>query len=180
MKSNSQTNLIIDDAVISDLPAITGIYADAVKYGTASFELTPPGKEEMRRRFDKLKSGSFPYLVCRIDSIVAGYAYAGPFHNRPGYKWSVENTVYIDPHFQKQGVGTQLLDQLIQHCTNAKYRQMIAVIGDSANNGSIRLHENAGFHHIGIIKNVGRKHGIWLDSVLMQKALGDGANKAPE
>lgn len=167
-------NPVIKKATSDDIPAITAIYADAVLNGRASFELTPPDEAQMQKRFDLLVNNGFPYYVARVEGAVAGYAYAGPYHTRPGYKWTVENTVYVNPANHGQGLGSKLLDQLILDCTAKNFRQMIAVIGDSANLGSIRLHEKAGFSHCGTMKGIGRKHGVWLDSVIMQRQLGKG------
>ncbi len=170
---------VIVNAEIADIPAITKIYADAVINGKASFELQPPDEKEIQRRFNELVDTAFPYLVAKIDNIVAGYAYAGPYRSRPGYKWSVENSVYINPEFHRLGLGSLLLDQIIQICTRKNFRQMIAIIGDSANINSIRLHEKAGFTHAGTLVGVGRKHETWVDSVIMQKQLGAGSSKPP-
>lgn len=172
-------NPVIEKATRDDIPEITAIYADAVLNGRASFELTPPDDTQMQQRFDLLVNNGFPYYVARVEGAVAGYAYAGPYHARPGYKWTVENTVYVAPASHGQGLGSKLLDQLILDCTAKNFRQMIAVIGDSVNLGSIRLHEKAGFIHCGTLKSIGRKHGVWLDSVVMQRRLGKGDADVP-
>jgi len=171
---------IIDNARPEDIPAITKIYADAVLNGMASFEWEAPDEDEMLRRYQLLIENQYPYLVARLQDKIAGYAYAGPFHTRIGYKWSVENTIYVDPAHQGLGIGTLFLEQLINICTENNFRQMVAVIGDSANKGSIRLHEKCGFIHAGSLKDVGRKHGVWLDSVLMQRPLGSGSSNSPD
>ena len=170
---------IIEDASREDLTAITKIYAEAVLHGRASFELQAPDEAEMRRRFDNLVDNNFPYLVAHIDGNVAGYAYAASYRERPAYRWVVENSVYVNPDYQGNGIGALLLDRLIEACTQRDFRQMIAVIGDSDNIGSIRLHEKAGFTHTGVLRAMGRKHGLWLDTVLMQKALGEGSDAPP-
>lgn len=170
----------IRPAKISDIPAITRIYAHAVEYGTASFELTPPDPVEMARRLDGLTDKGFPYLVAEIDGVLAGYAYAGPYRTRPAYRHTVENSVYVAQDSQRRGVGRALLAALITACETRGVRQMIAVIGDSTRQAaSIGLHQALGFRHVGILENVGFKHGRWLDSVLMQRALGDGGTTAP-
>ena len=170
---------IITDASPEDLAAITRIYAEAVLHGRASFELQPPDEDEMRRRFDNLVDKNFPYLVAHVDNQVAGYAYAASYRERPAYRWVVENSVYVNEDFHGRGIGGALLDRLIEECTQKDFRQMIAVIGDSDNIGSIRLHEKAGFTHTGVLRAMGRKHGLWLDTVLMQLALGKGSDAPP-
>jgi phosphinothricin acetyltransferase len=172
--------LTIRPAILSDIPAITRIYAVAVEHGTASFELEPPDEAEMARRMARLREGGYPYIVAERDGAVAGYAYAGVYRARPAYRWSVEDTVYIAPQHQRAGIGRKLLECLIAEAERAGFRQMIAVIGDSPNQvPSLELHRQAGFRLVGILENVGFKHGRWLDSVLMQRALGDGGTEAP-
>ncbi len=158
--------------------AITQIYEYAVRYGTASFEIVPPDEIEMTRRYESLR-GSYPYLVAEIDGTLAGYAYAGPYRARPAYQWSVEDSIYIAPRLQRRGIGRALLERLINETEAGGYRQMIAVIGDSANFSSIELHRAAGFRLVGTFDNVGFKFGRWLDSVLMQRPLGPGATTTP-
>ncbi|OQW54536.1 MAG: GCN5 family acetyltransferase [Proteobacteria bacterium SG_bin9] len=169
----------IRPAAADDLPTITAIYAHAVRTGTATFELDPPDLAEMTSRFLKLKHGGFPYLVAAQNSAVLGYAYAGPYRPRPAYRFTVENSVYFTPEAQRRGMGIVLLNELIAQSTQSGFRQMIAVIGDSANAGSIAVHTRAGFELIGIHRNVGFKFGRWLDTVMMQRALGDGGTIAP-
>ena len=172
--------LSIRPAKTSDIPAITRIYAHAVEYGTASFELEPPDETEMARRMNNLIGNGFPYLTAEVGGVLAGYAYAGPYRARPAYRFTVENSVYIAPDSQRRGAGRALLAALIEACAARGFRQMIAVIGDSTQQAaSIGLHDAAGFRHVGILQDVGFKHGRWLDSVLMQRALGDGASSAP-
>lgn len=173
------SDLEIRPATAADLAAITAIYDEAVQFGTATFELIPPDLAEMTRRFDTLVSAGFPYLAALQDGRVAGYAYAGPYRPRPAYRFTVENSVYLDPAAQRRGIGTRLLHRLIADCEAGGFRQMIAVIGDSANAGSIALHRNAGFQMIGTHPAVGLKFGRWLDTVMMQRALGDGGQTLP-
>jgi L-amino acid N-acyltransferase YncA len=163
----------------SDILAITRIYAHAVRHGTASFEIEPPGETEMARRQRVLVDGGHPYLVAEGDGAVLGYAYAGPYRARPAYRWSVEDSVYIAPEAQRRGIGRALLEALIVESERRGFRQMIAVIGDSAQIASIELHRALGFRLIGTIASVGFKHGRWLDSVLMQRPLGRGDTSAP-
>jgi L-amino acid N-acyltransferase YncA len=164
----------------ADLPAITAIYRHAVLTGTATFELEPPDLAEMTRRYDALMSEGFPYIVAALDGVVAGYAYAGPYRARPAYRFSVENSIYLDPAAQGKRIGTQLLQVLITESEKRGYRLMVAVIGDSANAASIGVHTRAGFKMVGTLENVGLKFGRWLDTVLMQLPLGEGAGTIPK
>jgi phosphinothricin acetyltransferase len=172
-------NAVIRTARAADIPAITRIYAHAVDHGTASFELTPPDEAEMTRRMTKLLEGGFPYLAAEIDGRFAGYAYAGPYRERPAYRKTVEDSVYVAPEMHRRGIGLVLLKALVEASAARGFRQMIAVIGDSAQASSIGLHAAAGFHHAGNLENVGFKHGRWLDTVLMQISLGSGAATDP-
>jgi phosphinothricin acetyltransferase len=173
------TSLVIRAASPADLPAITRIYAYAVRFGTASFEIEPPDETEMGRRQRTLIDGGYPYLVAEDGSAVLGYAYVGPYRTRPAYRFSVENSIYIAPEAHRRGIGRLLLERLIAEAEARGFRQMIAVIGDSAQAASIGLHRAAGFRLIGTIEAVGFKHGRWLDSVLMQRDLGEGASTMP-
>ena len=170
----------IRPTVEADLPVITAIYANAVATGTATFEIEPPDLAEMKRRFERLVTGGFPYLVAVQDQTVVGYSYAGPYHQRPAYRFTVEDTIYLAPSTHRQGVGTALLQQLIAQSEARGFRQMIAVVGNSENIASLRLHERAGFKLVGTTENVGFKFGRWLDAVIMQRALGSGAETLPE
>jgi phosphinothricin acetyltransferase len=171
--------LDIRPAIETDLPAVTEIYEHAVLHGTATFELIPPDLAEMTRRFKSLMDGGYPYLVATLEGAVIGYAYAGPYRPRPAYRFTVENSVYLQPAIHRRGIGSQLLRKLIGECEARGYRQMIAVIGDSANAGSIGVHSKNGFAMIGTHPNVGFKFGRWLDTVMMQRALGEGAATLP-
>ena len=169
----------IRPAIEADLPFVTKIYAHAVLHGTATFELTPPDLAEMTRRYRVLMDGAFPYLVAVLDGIIVGYAYAGAYRPRPAYRFTVENSIYLDPAIHRRGIGMKLMRRLIDDCETRGYRQMIAVIGDSANAGSIGMHRACGFQMIGTHPNVGLKFGRWLDTVMMQLALGEGATTIP-
>jgi L-amino acid N-acyltransferase YncA len=171
--------LLIRPAEHDDIATITGIYADAVRYGTASFEIDPPDEKEMRRRYDVLCAGGYPFLIADAEGTIAGYAYAGPYRARPAYRWSIEDSVYIARSSQRQGIGRALLRSLIADAQSLGFRQMIAVIGDSTNVSSVELHRAAGFCTVGIFANVGFKFGRWLDTVVMQRPLGDGAASLP-
>jgi len=173
------SSLEIRPTTAADLPAITGIYEHAVLYGTATFELIPPDLAEMTRRFAALMEGGFPYFAATLDGRVVGYAYAGAYRPRPAYRFTVENSVYLEPAIHRRGIGMQLLQRLIVESEARGYRQMIAVIGDSANAGSIGVHTKCGFDMIGTHPNVGFKFGRWLDTVMMQLALGEGGNTLP-
>ena len=166
-------------ATPADIPAITRIYAHAVETGTASFELTPPDEAEMARRMEDLLTKDFPYLAAEVDGRVAGYAYAGPYRTRPAYRFTVEDSVYVEPSTQGRGVGRALLTELIAAAEKRGLRQMIAVIGDSEQMASIALHARLGFAYIGTLPHTGFKFGRWLDSVLMQRALGPGSTTLP-
>jgi phosphinothricin acetyltransferase len=159
-----------------DFDAITAIYAEAVAHGTASFELTLPDRHEMVSRHDALVAQSYPYLVLEDDDGVKGYAYAGPYRARPAYRFVVENSVYLDPALRGRGYGKALLVELIHACEALGFRQMIAVIGDSDNRASVALHRACGFEMTGTLKDMGWKHGRWLDTVLMQLPLGKGGD----
>jgi phosphinothricin acetyltransferase len=163
----------------ADLPAITAIYEHAVLCGTATFELDPPDLAEVRRRFRALADGGYPYFVAALNDRVVGYAYAGPYRPRPAYRFTVENSIYLEPAIHRRGIGLQLLLRLIQESEARGHRQMIAVIGDSANAGSIGVHAKTGFQMIGTHCNVGFKFNRWLDTVMMQRALGEGATTLP-
>ncbi len=169
----------IRPATEADIPAITRIYAYAVNTGTASFELEAPTEAEMARRMKALLDGGHPYIAATIDGALVGYAYAGPYRPRPAYRFAVEDSIYIDTTSHRRGVGRALLTALIAESEKRGYRQMLAVIGDSANAPSIELHRAMGFHMVGNFEKVGYKFGRWLDSVMMQRALGPGASTNP-
>lgn len=169
--------MIIRASTLTDIAAAQAVYAHHVRTGTASFELEPPSLEEMARRRLALTDKGLPWLVAERDGRLLGYAYAGPYRTRPAYDWTLEDSIYIAPDAHGQGIGKALLTRLIADCTALGYRQMVAVIGDSANAGSVGLHRSCGFHHAGVLQAVGWKFGRWIDSVLMQRSLGDGANE---
>jgi phosphinothricin acetyltransferase len=173
------SEISIRPAAPADIPAITRIYAHAVRHGTASFEFEPPDEAEMTRRMRALLDGGYPYLVAEDRGAVLGYAYAGPYRTRPAYRYTVENSIYIAPEAQRRGIGRILLDRLIVECEARNYRLMIAVIGDSAQTPSIELHRGAGFKMVGAFEAVGYKFERWLDSVLMQRPLGKGSSAPP-
>lgn len=167
--------LLIRPSEERDLDAITEIYALAVRDGTASFELDPPDHREMARRRKAVAQAGLPWLAAERDGLVVGYAYAGVFRPRPAYRFCVENSVYVDARARGQRIGAWLMAELIARCEACGARQMVAVIGDSANLASIKLHARLGFRDAGRIDHVGWKFGRWLDVVFMQRALGPGA-----
>lgn len=166
-------------ALADDVPAITAIYAQHVLHGLASFETEPPALDEMRRRFDAITGAGYPYLVALAGDALLGYAYANVYRTRPAYRFTVEDSIYVAPGASGRGVGRALLSRLIDDCTQSGYRQMLAVIGDSDNAASIGLHRACGFAPTGTLHAVGFKFGRWVDSVIMQRPLGDGADSLP-
>ncbi|MEQ9558901.1 MAG: N-acetyltransferase family protein [Rhodospirillales bacterium] len=171
----------IRDAAVADMTAIRDIYAHHVATGGGSFEYDPPDVAEMIRRRAAVADAGYPYILAEDGGgRILGYAYAGAYRPRRAYRYTVEDSVYVAQDAHRRGVGQKLLAELIRRCTEDGYRQMIAVIGDSGNAGSISLHRKMGFREAGIIRNVGFKFGRWLDSVTMQRALGDGGDSLPE
>ncbi len=166
--------MLLRNAVDADLPAIQAIYAHWVTNGTGSFELASPTLDEMfARRADVIAKG-LPYLVAESRGAVVGYAYANWFRPRPAYRFSVENSVYVHPNARRGGIAWLLMVELLARCEMVGARQMVAVIGDSANAGSVGLHSALGFRHIGTLQSTGWKFERWLDTVLMQRTLGAG------
>jgi len=179
-ESRAATGLRVRPAEQSDLPAIQAIYAHHVLTGFASFEEVAPALEEMRRRYDDVARRSLPYLVAETGGALAGYGYCSPYRARSAYRFSLEDSVYVRLDMQGRGVGKALLSELIARAEQIGYRQMIAVIGDSAHAASTGLHAAAGFLRVGTLRSVGFKFGRWVDSVLMQRSLGEGdATAAP-
>lgn len=173
------STLIVRDATEADMPAVQAIYAFHVLHGDASFEEIPPSVEEMCRRRETVLGMGLPYLVAEQDGAVVGYSYAGSYRTRPAYRYTVENSVYVASDSGRRGIGFALMRALIARCETDPWRQMIAVIGDSGNAASIALHRKLGFEHKGILRSVGYKHGRWVDSVLMQRPLGEGDRTPP-
>ena len=175
---SAPAEVAVRDATHGDMESSQTIYAHYVLRTTASFEEEPPTVTQMRARFDAVRSQNLPYLVAEIDGEVLGYCYAHPFRPRSAYRYTIENSVYVAPFVVRQGIGVALMEELIKRCTALDYRQMIAVIGDSANASSINLHRRMGFRQEGVLRGVGLKFGRWMDVVIMHRALGD-ANAAP-
>jgi phosphinothricin acetyltransferase len=165
-------NLQLRAATLADIPAIQQLYALEVREGVATYEYEVPDETEMARRMRELIANGFPYFVAELDGVFAGYAYASSYRTRIGYRWTVEDTVYVAPAAQGKGVGRALLTRLTADCEALGFRQMVAVIGELGNGASVALHEKLGFTTIGIFPGLGRKHGRWLDTVQMQRALG--------
>jgi phosphinothricin acetyltransferase len=170
---------VVRESRDDDLPAIQAIYAHHVLTGLGSFEEVPPPVEEMLRRRAAILADGLPYLVAEIDGRVAGYAYTGRFRPRSAYRYSVEDSIYVAPDAQRRGVGGALLAELVERCTKLGYRQMVAVIGDSANHGSVGLHAAWGFAEVARLPAIGFKFNRWVDSVMMQRPLGPGQTTLP-
>ena len=168
------TALQLRDATPADLPVIQAIYAPHVLHGSASFELEPPDVAELARRLAAVREAGLPYRVAELDGEVVGYAYATLYRPRPAYRHTAEDSVYVREGLGGRGIGRRLLEEVIEACTLAGFRQLVAVIGDSANRGSIALHQCLGFRLVGTFEAVGFKHGRWVDTVLMQRNLGEG------
>ena len=173
-------DVIIRSCEPADFPSITQIQAEAVLNGLANFDLVPMPIEQISAKLTGLMEQSYPVIVASSGAQVLGYAYAGPYRERPGYRWTVEDSVYVDPAHQNHGVGANLLGELIKRSESLGFQQMIAVIGDSENHGSINLHSKFGFRHTGTMERVGFKLGRWLDVVIMQRGLGDNSTAIPD
>jgi len=175
----SRVAVLIRDASEADLEAIARIYAHHVAHGLASFEVVPPTVEDFRSRRAAILQAGLPCLTAELRGEVVGYAYASAYRSRPGYRYTIEDSVYVDHGLGGLGLGTALLTTLIERCEGGPWRQMLAVIGDSANAGSIALHRRLGFMHVGTFASVGFKLGRWVDTVLMQRPLGAGDHTLP-
>lgn len=173
-------DLLIRPSTEADLPAIQAIYAHAVLHGTGTFETEVPDQQEMARRRLEVLGRQLPWLVAQRGEQVLGYAYANYFRPRLAYRFCVEDSIYLHPEAQGQGVGRLLLAELVSRCEAAGARQMLAVIGDAENKGSIGVHGALGFEHSGVLKSAGWKFGRWLDVVLMQRQLGQGDQSQPD
>ncbi len=163
----------------ADMAAVALIYSHYVETSASTFENMSPTTSEMEQRFSDLSTNGMPFLVATHGEQIVGYAYAGPYRSRWGYRYTVEDSVYVSKDHLGQGIGRALLYALIEQATSRGYRQMISVIGDSANTASIALHSQLGFKVIGALPSTGRKFDRWVDSVLMQRPLGDGSSTAP-
>ena len=180
----AQAQVRVRESTDADMPRILQIYTHHVRTGLGSFEEVPPDLSEMQRRRAEILARGLPYLVAELDEPgipdgIGGYAYAGAFRTRSAYRYSVEDSIYTAIEAQRRGVGRALLDELVRRCTALGYRQMVAVIGDSANRGSIGVHEAAGFKQVALLPAIGLKFGRWVDSVIMQRPLGEGQTTLP-
>ena len=171
--------MLVRPAAPQDLPAIQGIYAHHVLHGLASFEEIPPPLEEMQRRHADVTRQGLPYLVAEERGEILGYGYCTLYRTRSAYRYTLEDSIYVKDGRQGKGVGKAVLGELIRICTALNYRQIIAVIGDSANAASIRLHASLGFVRAGLLRSSGFKFGRWVDSVYMQLPLGTGDGTRP-
>jgi phosphinothricin acetyltransferase len=171
--------MLVRLATPQDIPAIQSIYSHHVLHGLASFEEAPPPVEEMRRRFDDITGKGFPYLVAEEKGEILGYGYCSLYRTRSAYRYTLEDSIYVKQGLQGKGIGKAVLKELIERCTALGYRQIIAVIGDSANAGSIKLHASLGFVRCGLLRSTGFKFGRWVDSVYMQLPLGEGDGSKP-
>ncbi len=176
----SGASIALRPATADDCRAIAGIYAHHVLNGLASFETDPPDADEIVHRHLSITNAGLPYIVAEQDGAIRGYAYAAPYRPRPAYRYTVEDSVYVAPDAGGSGIGSLMLAYLIDDCTARGYRQMIAIIGDSANAPSIGLHAKHGFRKIGVLDSVGFKFGRWVDSVIMMRSLGGGGARPPD
>ncbi|PDV87976.1 GNAT family N-acetyltransferase [Rhizobium sp. H4] len=173
-------SFLLRDASEADIPAITDIYRDSVLNGVASYEISPPSEAEMAQRFAAIIGQQYPYIAAADDDgNFLGYAYASAFRTRPAYRWMVEDSIYLPPEARGRGIGKALMTELIDRCTVLGFRQMVAVIG-GASPASIALHLKAGFVEVGLMQGTGYKHGRWLDTMLMQRSLGEGMTTDPD
>ena len=165
----------IRDAEDDDMAAIAALYAHYVRIGAASFEENPPESAQMARRRAEVLERGLPYVVAETGGTILGFAYAGPFRHRSAYRYTVEDSVYVAPESQGLGAGRKMLNELVERCTRAGYRQMVAVIGDPENNASVAFHAAMGFRSVGTLHSIGFKFERWIDIVIMQRPLGAGA-----
>ena len=180
LDATGDSSVIIRDAIEDDMPEIQSIYAYEVYHGLATFELSPPTVGEMCARRKNVLAMGLPYLTAELDGKVVGYCYAATYRPRLAYRFTIEDSVYVAKDMFRKKIGSQLLSELLSRCVNGPWRQMIAVIGDSANAGSIALHKSMGFKMIGTHNNVGFKLGRWVDTVMMQRELGMGGGTLPD
>lgn len=169
----------VRDAVVADFAVIAAIYAHHVQTGLGSFEEVPPSAEEMIRRFQAVRARGLPWRVAEHEGRVVGYCYASPYHSRSAYRFTVQDSVYVAEESIGRGAGTALLQDVLEACTAKGYRQMMAIIGDSANEASLRLHARLGFRTIGQALSVGVKFGRWVDIVYLQRSLGEHTARPP-
>lgn len=179
MSTYANRPVSIREITEADIPAIRRIYAHHVEHGIATFEMTPPSEEEMLLRYRRIRAADMPYLAAFDDDRLLGYCYASTYRPRPAYRFTVEDSIYLSPDQQGHGVGRQLLQALISRCEAGPWRQMVAVISGEGSEASVALHEKLGFVHTGNLRTVGFKHDRWIDTILMQRALGSGCDAPP-
>ncbi len=179
-KTSKSSEITVRACEDTDIRAITEIYRHRVLTSPATFEIEPPNDEEMASRRRAIVEGGFIYLVAEQNEAIVGYAYVSSYRPRPAYRLTVENSVYIRPGYERRGIGRMLMENLLKQCEKKPIRQVIAVIGDSANKASVKLHRSLGFRMIGVHQSVGYKFDRWLDSVLMQKDVGGGDRTKPD
>ncbi len=177
MPASDPLSVVVREAAADDIPGVAAVYAHYVANTAASFEEEPPDAEEMRRRWQGVRERGLPFLVAAQEGRVLGFAYAGPFRTRSAYRYTIEDSIYVAPDAVRRGIGRALLSRLIEGCGELGYRQMIAVIGDSANVASVRLHASLGFRQEGVLRGVGWKFGRWVDVVIMHRPLGPGGDQ---
>lgn len=180
MKPTRLLTITVRDATIVDMAVVQAIYSYYVTRTCSSFEEQPPDIAEMEARLTKTRERGLPYLVAEADGEVVGFTYAGPFRFRSAYRYTIEDSIYVAPSVTRRGVGVALLGELVERCTLLGYRQMIGVIGDSANQGSISLHRRLGFRQEGVLRGVGLKFGRWVDVVIMHRSLGEADVGLPD
>jgi len=173
------STITLRDSASEDLDALQIIYAHHVLTGSASFEIEPPPVAEMAERRAAVLGRGLPHIVAEAGGAIVGFAYAAPYRTRPAYRFTVEDSIYVAAGMSGRGVGRLLLGALIDRCSAGQWRQMIAIIGDSGNAASIGLHAALGFRHVGTLTAVGFKFGRWVDSVIMQRELGEGGGSVP-
>ena len=178
--SHAPAPFVVRDADDADMAAVQAIYAHNVMHGRASFEETPPTLDEMLERRRSVLAMGIPYLVADVAGEIAGYSYATSYRPRPAYRFTIEDSVYVADAFHGRGIGSALLRALVERCSSGRWRQMLAIIGDSGNASSIAIHRRLGFEPVGTLRSVGFKLGEWTDTVLMQRALGAGDAAPPQ
>ena len=164
--------IVLRPARPSDMAAVAAIYSHYVLHTAISFEIDPPSANVMTQRYEDILAAGAPYLVATHHDTVVGYAYAGTYKPRAAYRHTVEHSVYLEPSAAGRGIGRLLLERLVDACTEAGFREMVATVAGDDNHASLRLHERCGFVLVGKLKNVGFKHGRWIDVTLMQRSLG--------
>ena len=170
----------IRPAAEADLEVVRRIYEHDVLNGTASFEVDPPDLESIRERWRRVCQAGLPFLVAHEDNEVVAFAYALPYRPRPAYRFTVEHSIYVAPPWRRQGIGRRLLDGLVEALELCGVREIVGIIGDSANRASLLAHERAGFRQVGTLQNVGWKFDRWLDTVIVQRSLEPDTHKPPK